>query len=681
MTSERPLRGAASHNQFFLETDVVEKSDTLISISPTPWLRLDPPESVFRNGWIHLRYSTSLIDDPVRPLIRFRTADGSETVEIMDGAVCGRARWIGPVPQGTVDIAVSPVNHPGPFGFRIDAIEGPSRLRLALRGLRRRPNIAIVAIGARLINARDVAQRWLQAALCPSSFKSYNDWAREFFRAPEVDGVDAPRMESIKFRMRLIVDCSRCTHQALQTTVQSLQAQIFPHWTLHLIGAKNCRHAGLQNPGDGDGRISTLDAEAELTSFADNDLCALIKAGDILPAHALAGIVETASNNPELVAVYGDEDSQSKDGTLHSPVFRPDWSPILQELSPYLGPLLFVRVDALKQLAVRWGDLLRERIYSDTVLAAPARAVKHIRRVLYRHVREEAKFSISPPFTSTKFQEERRVAVIIPTRDRVRLLSRCIDGLTHSTDYSNFDVVIVDNGSTEPEAVRFLQSLKAREKYTVLDRPESFNYSKLCNDGVAATDAPILVFLNNDIAISNPGWLRALVTWASRPDVGAVGAKLLYPNWPFRNRIQHVGVALGLFGIASHTYYYAAANECGYLWSMAVPHEISAVTGACMAVARDKFIAVGGFDAENLPIDLNDIDLCLRLGAKGWRCVFTPEAVLYHAESATRGKTVYAAARYAAERDYFLKRWLHVMRDDPYFHPAFSRYSKRIRLS
>jgi GT2 family glycosyltransferase len=597
----------------------------------------------------------------------------------MDGAVCGRARWIGPVPRGTVDIAVSPLNRPGPFGFRIDAIEGPSRLRLALRGLRRRPNIAIVAIGARLINARDVAHRWLQAALCPTSFESYDEWIRKFLRAPEVNGIDAPRAKSMKVRIRLIIDRNQSNDQALQTTLQSLKSQIFPHWTLHPIGAKDCHHAGRQNPRDEDGRISAVDDA--LTSFADDDLCALIKAGDILPAHALAGIAEIASNNPELVAVYGDEDSQSKDGALHSPVFRPDWSPILQELSPYLGPLLFVRVDALKRLAVGLDDLLGERIYSDAALAAPVEAVKHIRRVLYRRVREKAEVSTSLDVMSAKSQETPRVAIIIPTRDRTKLLSRCVDGLIHSTDYSNFEVVIVDNGSTEPEAVRLLQSLRDRDGYTVLDRPESFNYSKLCNDGVAASDAPILVFLNNDIAISNPGWLRALITWAARPDVGAVGAKLLYPNRPFRNRVQHVGVALGLFGIASHTYYYAAADERGYLWSMAAPHEISAVSGACMAVARAKFIAVGGFDAENLPIDLNDIDFCLRLGAKGWRCLFTPEAVLYHAESATRGKTVYAAARYAAERDYFIKRWLHIMRDDPYFHPAFSRYSKRIRLA
>jgi GT2 family glycosyltransferase len=171
-------------------------------------------------------------------------------------------------------------------------------------------------------------------------------------------------------------------------------------------------------------------------------------------------------------------------------------------------------------------------------------------------------------------------------------------------------------------------------------------------------------------------WLRPLLAWAAQTDVGAAGAKLLYPT----RRLQHGGVVLGLAGTTGHLDRGANENDSGYLGRRTVPHEVAAVTAACMAVEKAKFDAVGGFDAVELPVELNDIDLCLRLMARGWRTILEPRSVLVHHESASRGSWTAQRAKYAREHTVFRARWQHVLRDDPYFHPALSLESLRTAL-
>jgi GT2 family glycosyltransferase len=220
----------------------------------------------------------------------------------------------------------------------------------------------------------------------------------------------------------------------------------------------------------------------------------------------------------------------------------------------------------------------------------------------------------------------------------------------------------------KPETLGLLDELATDPRVSVMRRPGPFNYAALCNDGAAATRAPLLLFLNSDIDVIGPDWLRHLADLAVRPDVGAVGAKLLYPD----DRLQHAGVTVGLNGFAGHLYSGAGRDEPGHLGELRFPHEVSAVTGACVAVERHKFEAVGGYDAQNLPVDLNDVDLCLRLGEQGWRTIWTPDAELYHLESASRGRAIRGSKVYSRERTYFRERWAHVIRDDPYYHPALS---------
>jgi GT2 family glycosyltransferase len=222
-----------------------------------------------------------------------------------------------------------------------------------------------------------------------------------------------------------------------------------------------------------------------------------------------------------------------------------------------------------------------------------------------------------------------------------------------------------------------LQQIADEPRTTVLHRPGPFNFSGLSNEGARATTAPVLLFLNNDIAMLEARWLKAMVRWAIKPEIGVVGAKLLFPT----GVIQHAGVVLGMGGIAGHVYLRSAEGHRGYLSELTVPREVTAVTAACIAIERSKFEAVGGFDAENLPVDLNDMDLCLRVGEHGWTNLWTPQATLIHHQSGTRGIDPDPFVLYRKERTYFAKRWANVMRDDPYFHPGLSLYAHDVALA
>jgi GT2 family glycosyltransferase len=265
------------------------------------------------------------------------------------------------------------------------------------------------------------------------------------------------------------------------------------------------------------------------------------------------------------------------------------------------------------------------------------------------------------------------VSIVIPTRNRAHLLAACTRGLKEKTDYPSFNVVIVDNGSRQPRARALLEKLRADPGYRVLDRPEPFNYAKLSNDGARVTDSPMLVFLNNDIQMIDANWLKTLVRLAMKPRVGVVGAKLLFPN----RKIQHAGIVLGMGGISGHIYRRRRGRVDGYLQQVATTREMAAVTGACIAIERSKFEAVGGFDAKNLPVDLNDIDLCLRVAERGWTNVWAADAVLIHMQSASRGIERNPFDQYRQERSYFINRWVEAIRDDPYFHPGFSLSAHR----
>jgi GT2 family glycosyltransferase len=346
-----------------------------------------------------------------------------------------------------------------------------------------------------------------------------------------------------------------------------------------------------------------------------------------------------------------------------------------------VGRLALVRAGAFDSggdgLAALFHD---DRTVIDRILAgvAPA-AVGHVRRVLYHRRAGGPLAAMAPRRRSALARNEPAwpaVGIVIPTRDRADLLGECVRGLKDRTDYPDYEIIVVDNGSTATDAIALLRDLKRDARFKVVERPGPFNFSALSNEGAKATAVPVLAFVNNDIVVVDSGWLKPLVRFAVMPQIGVVGAKLLFPD----GRLQHAGVVLGFGGIAGHLYRRMPADHPGYCNRLTVAHEVGAVTAACIAVERHKFEAVGGFDAENLPVDLNDMDLCLRISERGWANLWTPESVLVHLQSATRGIDPDPFVLYQQERTYFVRRWAEKIRDDPYFHPALSLFAHEVAL-
>ncbi len=273
------------------------------------------------------------------------------------------------------------------------------------------------------------------------------------------------------------------------------------------------------------------------------------------------------------------------------------------------------------------------------------------------------------------------VTAIIPTRDHPDLLEACVAGLLEQTDYPALRICIVDNGSRGERALRLLDRLEATPRVRVLRIDAPFNFSALNNAAVAQTDSPLLAFVNDDILVVEPGWLKAMAAVAVRPGVGAVGAKLFYPD----GRIQHAGIVLGLGsqGVAGHEFRGVTGDAPGPQHRLTVAREVSAVTAACMVVARERFLAVGGFDEAALPVAFNDVDLCLKLGARGWRTVWTPQARLMHLESASRGpdRAPESAERLAGEARVMRKRWGAQLAADPYYNPNLTLADENFALA
>ena len=256
------------------------------------------------------------------------------------------------------------------------------------------------------------------------------------------------------------------------------------------------------------------------------------------------------------------------------------------------------------------------------------------------------------------------MAVIIPFRDQAALTVSCLSSLEEDPGYPISEVVLIDNGSTEPETRELRRRLEDRAATRVIDYPGAFNWAAINNEAAATCDADMLLFLNNDIEATCEGWLRALVEQAQRPEVGAVGARLIYPD----GKLQHAGVVLGLGGLASHLFIGMPKDQNGYFHWDAVVRRYSAVTAACMLVRRSVFEELGGFD-ETFAVGFNDVDFCIRLGRAGYRVLFTPHAELTHYESVSRG-----LSGFYDDYQEFLRRWTEVLREgDPYYDPNLSR--------
>ena len=259
------------------------------------------------------------------------------------------------------------------------------------------------------------------------------------------------------------------------------------------------------------------------------------------------------------------------------------------------------------------------------------------------------------------------MSLIVPTRDRFDLLSQCVESIREKTLYPHYEIVIVDNQSTDRKTLDYMARLEGEGRARVLRYDHPFNYSAINNFAVAETASEIVGLVNNDIEALAPEWLDEMVGHARRPAIGCVGARLLYPD----RTLQHGGIFLGYHGVAAaHMHRHLPESSPGYLGRALLTQNLSAVTAACLLVRRKVFDEVGGLDAENLHVSFNDVDFCLRVREAGYRNLWTPYAELFHHESATRGPNTTPLA--LRERDYLKQRWGRKLLEDPAYNPNLS---------
>lgn len=397
-----------------------------------------------------------------------------------------------------------------------------------------------------------------------------------------------------------------------------------------------------------------------------------MQAGDRL-APGAAAAYRTAMAETDFPLLYADDDLLDHRQRRTQPHFKPDWNSELHRHFDYLTGACIVRATREALTAVAGHADWAARLVAQAVEGG-GRA-HHVRAMLHHRAARPATPRAASPLAIAASLPP--ISIIIPTRNRLDLLRTCLEGVA-ATVYPDIEVIVVDNDSDDPATLAYLAD-RERAGVRVLRHAGPFNYSAINNRAVAQSRGQLLCLLNNDIEILSPDWLAIMATQALRDDVGAVGAQLLYPD----GRIQHAGVVIGVGNAAGHAHRFVRPQAEGYFRRHALPQFTAAVTAACLVVAKERFLAVGGLDEANFAVAFNDVDLCLRLNQRGWQSLYEPRAVLIHHESVSRGfdQDPVGAARFAGELAALQRLWKTDSIVDPFHHPHLSRASEQFSVA
>lgn len=504
---------------------------------------------------------------------------------------------------------------------------------------------------------------------------NYEEWVERFGR-PSADDISAIRREVDAGelpRIGVIVDLRSLRGDGVQRLAASLKGQLYPPALIVAVGGEMLPFEEFDAVQRGLSAAARCVRPGRLYEVQGPPVEAwlLVDAAVVLREHASAAFACTLRNgSAELV--YADEDRTTAKGGLVEPFFKPAYSPLLAGSTDYMGACGLVRwtarpaseLIAQLQLADSVAQLLTELAFRSR-----PNSVAHIPIVLFSAPKPAPRRAgaVAPAGK----RQLPTVSIVIPTKDKIELLRACIDSIEATTSYprDRYEIVIVDNGSQEPESIAFLDMLAAGKSAVVVKDRGPFNYSRLNNEAVSRASGRVLVFLNNDTEVMQADWLERLVAHAMEGDVGAVGAKLLYPDMT----VQHGGVILGLRGGASHSFTNLPQAHPGYHGLAAADREVSAVTGACLAIRRTVFDEIGGFD-ENLAVAFNDTLLCIEAMRRGYRNLILGSVVLLHHESKSRGvdDTVEKTMRARSECLYLWEKGGEFLRDDRFYSPNLS---------
>jgi O-antigen biosynthesis protein len=565
------------------------------------------------------------------------------------------------------------------------------RIPAGLRYLRTR---GLVAAWHRIFPRIRTYESWIEAydRLKPADIKAIKNHVQALAKRPS-------------FSVILAVNDDR--EPMLLRAIKSVTHQLYPDWELCVAASSQALDAVAAELGQDDRiKLSRTDGEQGLTpatnialSTATGEFVVFLSPRDKLAAHALYMIATEVSRRDDIDIFYSDEDGIDDRGCRSCPRFKSDWNPDLFRSCNLIGRLAAYRRSLVRASggfrsgfsgAEEYDFALRlsEQIEPDRIHHIPmilyhrcladstseASSAEGVRRALTEHL-GRSKVGAVPILLSHGHARIRYelpahspgVSLIVPTRDRLELLSRCVDGLLGKTDYDHVEVIIVDNDSRLAETQVYFNQIGELDTVRVLQFSGEFNYSAINNFAVSQAKYEIIGFINSDIEVIHSEWLREMTSHAVRPEIGGVGAKLFYPD----NTIQHAGTIIGLGGLAGHAFRHFDREEPGYLNRLQLTQNLSAVTAACMLVRRQVFEEVGGFDAANLPVAYSDVDFCLRVRERGYRNIWTPFAQLYHIESGSRASD-FAPERieyYQREANYLKSRWRSVILHDPFYNP------------
>ncbi|MDD2919833.1 glycosyltransferase family 2 protein [Rhodoferax sp.] len=502
----------------------------------------------------------------------------------------------------------------------------------------------------------------------------------------------------------------------LTEAIESVRQQIYPHWEL-------C----IADDASTDPRVRTLlqrytreDARIKLIVRAQNGhICAasnsalqlatgawiaLLDHDDLLREHALFWVADAINRHPEARLIYSDEDKIDPSGQRSDPYFKCDWNVDLfhsQNMISHLGVYDAPTVRAVGGFRPGLEGSQDYDLALRCIERMTPRQIHHIPRVLYHwraHADSTALSGSAKPYAvlageralNEHFERQHTsaraefagcgyrvryalpaalplVSLIMPTKNALALLQPCVASLISKTSYANYELLIVDNGSDDPATLDYLDALKAEPRVRVLRDNCPFNYSALNNAAVSLARGELVALLNNDLEVISPDWLSEMVGLALQAGVGAVGARLWYPD----NTLQHAGVVLGLDGVAGHAQKRLGRSAYGYFSRACLAQGFSAVTAACLVIRKAIYQEVGGLNETDLAVAFNDVDFCLRVREAGYRNVWTPFAELYHHESASRGHedTPEKQARFNSEVQYMKQRWGELLLTDPAYNP------------
>ncbi len=569
------------------------------------------------------------------------------------------------------------------------------------------------------------------AASYPNSVM-YQKWIREYETLSPEQYHDL-KLTTESFRHKPLISVIMPVYNAnpkwLSMAIESVRTQSYTHWELCIADDASTDGQVLEtlkhyqqidpriivNYRSKNGHISQASNSA--LEMASGEWLALLDHDDLLAEHALFWVVKAMNQKPELALIFSDEDKLDKNGRCKDPYFKCDWNYSLflsQNMISHLGVYkteLVKKIGGFRKgyegsqdydLALRCIEqiapgqihhiprvLYHWRVHPQSAasgIEAKNYAVDAAQRALADHMERthaDAEVVVISPFgyriKYTIPEPFPLASIIIPTKNNKYVLQICIESIILKTDYSNYEILIVDNNSDDPETKTLLLELANHKQITVISDTRPFNFSAINNKAVENASGAYICFLNDDTEVISPGWLTEMLSHAMQPGVGVVGARLWYPD----DRLQHGGVILGLGGIAGHTHKFLPKDDPGYFGRANLIQEFSAVTAACMVMPLEVLEQAGGFDEENLGIAYNDVDLCLKIKTLGYRIIWTPFAELYHHESVSRGNDFDSdkIKRFIKENKFMLEKWGDIIANDPAYSPNLTLESENFGLA